>query len=60
MKLKCSFPDCDKSQEVSFLVWLFACLSTRSLSPYLCKEHRFTEQEWDDLYAELKQLGKIS
>jgi hypothetical protein len=41
-------------------MWAYACLMTFSLHPYLCKEHRFTEQEWDELREELKRMGKIS
>lgn len=60
MKVACSFPDCPHSKDVSFFDWLICSLLACSFRWYLCEEHRFTEEEWDDLYEELKETRKLS
>jgi hypothetical protein len=60
MKIKCSFPDCPVTREISVLNWLTGSLLALSFNWYLCEEHRFTEEEWDDLYEELKRTRKLS
>lgn len=60
MKVKCSFPDCPHTQEVGILNWLICAALVGDTKWYLCKEHRFSEEEWDNLRDELRRRGKLS
>lgn len=64
MRPKCHFPLCEvRGPEVRWWDMLLTCLLEFILTGdyhwWVCPEHRFTEEEWDDLEQELRRQGKI-
>lgn len=45
MKIYCSHPNCSMYHEVPWL----AALIIRIFDWYLCPDHRYTEEDWEDV-----------